>query len=124
MFCYVLLRYFGLRDGEEVALAWKCSRDEGSGSQTPSRVHLCSISPGERDDCGSRGDPERRGAQRCSKSRSACKYLCASQPPASLGAQVHRQHMFVPYSFLLNRLEVTVPSRAAVQWCPVPQTHP
>lgn len=64
------------------------------------------------------------GAQRCSKSRSACKYLHASQLPASLGAQVHRQHMFVPYSFLLNRLEVTVPSRAAVQWCPVPQTHP
>lgn len=59
--CSILLRYFGLRDGEEMALAWKCSRDEGSGSHTPSRVHLCSISPGERDDCGSRSDPERRG---------------------------------------------------------------
>lgn len=31
---------------------------------TPLRVHLCSISPGEQDDCGSHGDLEGRGGPR------------------------------------------------------------
>lgn len=92
---WALCRCCGIRDGEEMALAGKRSRDEGSGSLAPSRAHLCSISPGERDDCGSQGDPGRQGAWRCSEPRK--HHHAPQQSLRHSGAQVPRAaHVFVP----------------------------
>lgn len=93
---------------------------------TPSRVHLCSISLGEQDDCRRHGDLERMGARRCSKPRSTCKYWHSSQQNLHhLGGWMHwAAHVFVPYQVPSEqKLEKTVPSWAAIQWCLVLPAH-
>lgn len=105
----------------------KHSRDEGSGSCFFLWEYICApLVLVNGDDCGSHGDLERRGAQRCSEPWSTCKYQCWSQQSLhDLGGRVHwAAHVLMPYQVPSGqRVEKTVPSWAEFQLCLVLPAH-